>query len=331
MILRLLCIANPPAYAQAQTDIPLSYAQLAAHPEIELFHANTTAMMQPGPTLAATHVPSGFAPDDFGDLHRQPTAPLPLDAFDLAFCRTLKPFPPGYLAHLKTKTSSLRFVNHPAGIERQLEPSFVLDVAACWMPPTIVPRDASEAAAFLAKHQTVVAKRSNSCGGRGVYRVSHEGGFRTDNILEGEQSFANIEALYDKLTENRTLTVLLMRYLPRVTEGDRRIVVVDGEIYGAYLRRSLEGHWVQNLSMGARTERIPVSEQERDLVDATSRVYQDHGIHVLGYDLLQDDDGTWKVSEINAGNIGGLFRLEQMGVEGVTDRFVQWLQKLAHA
>ena len=44
-----------------------------------------------------------------------------------------------------------------------------------------------------------------------------------------------------------------------------------------------------------------------------------------GYDLLQNDSGSWTISEINAGNIGGLFRIEYLGVPGVTDRFVAWL------
>jgi len=49
------------------------------------------------------------------------------------------------------------------------------------------------------------------------------------------------------------------------------------------------------------------------------------GIHILGYDLLQEDNGSWTLSKINAGNIGGLFRIEHLGVPAVTDRFVAWL------
>jgi hypothetical protein len=47
---------------------------------------------------------------------------------------------------------------------------------------------------------------------------------------------------------------------------------------------------------------------------------------VPGYELLRDDNSDWKISEINAGNIGGLLRIEHLGVAGVTDRFVAWLQ-----
>ena len=108
-------------------------------------------------------------------------------------------------------------------------------------------------------------------------------------------------------------------------------MAVDGEVYGAYLRRSADGHWVQNLSMGGTATPAHCGELERRLVQATSPHYARHGIHILGYDLLRDDDGQWTISEINAGNIGGLFRLEQMGAGPITDRFVRWLHRFAGA
>ena len=47
--------------------------------------------------------------------------------------------------------------------------------------------------------------------------------------------------------------------------------------------------------------------------------------------VIQDDDGVWRVSEINAGNVGGIFRLEELGITGVTDRFVGWLHRFVDA
>ena len=71
---------------------------------------------------------------------------------------------------------------------------------------------------------------------------------------------------------------------------------------------------------------MPVTEEDRLMVDATAPYYQQVGIRLLGYDLLLDNSGAWKISEINAGNIGGLFRLEYLGVKGVSDRFVDMLR-----
>ena len=307
----------------------MSYARLAGHPEVELFHADTHSLPRPGDQIDAAPVEAGFVPEEFGGLSERPTTPVGADYFDVALCRTLKPFPEGYIARLKEWSRTFMFVNHPAGIERQLHQQFFVEAAGGFMPPSALTADASVASQFLERHQTIVAKRSNSCGGRGVFKVFREdsGEFATDNVVEGTMSFGSFAELFEHVSLSPTDPVLLVRYLPRVTEGDKRIIVVDGEIFGAYVRKSTQGHWVQNVSFGASCELVSVADEEREIVARTCGPYRDAGIHLLGYDLLHDDDGAWKVSEINAGNIGGIFRLEEMGVEGVTNRFVRWLHE----
>ncbi len=329
--MKLLCIANPPAYEHATTDIPLSYERLAAHPEIELFHADTAAMMVSGQSIDIVPIPPGFTADEFGQLPKQRPTRMPADAFHIAFCRTLKPFPDGYLTRLLQWSQSVPFVNNPAGIARQLDVGFLLEAASAFTPPTRVTKDESVAQSFLNTHGTIVVKHSNSCGGRGVYKVSTttQGAWVTDNVIEQMRVFLSFSDCFHHLSRGGTEAVLLMRYLPRVIEGDKRIVVMDGDIFGAFLRRSPTGHWIQNVSFGSSCDIVPVTDADRGLVSATAPYYCDAGIRLLGYDLLLDDDGSWKVSEINAGNIGGVFRLESMGVLGTTNRFVEKLQTIA--
>ena len=112
--------------------------------------------------------------------------------------------------------------------------------------------------------------------------------------------------MFSHITKSSSEHILLMAYLPRVTEGDRRIVVMGGEIFGTNNRRSKSGHWIQNMSFGSTYELMTVTDEDRRLMEATASYYQQAGIRLLGYDLLLDNNGTWKVSEINAGNIGGL-------------------------
>lgn len=327
--MRLLCIANPDAYQGTVTDVPLSYARLAAHPDIELFHADTRDMLASGQRIRATRVAAGFMPHEFGELSRRRFEKFEPDHFDVAFCRTLKPFPDGYLERLERWSEKLAFVNDPAGIQQQLQPEFFLTAAAKFTPPTIITTDEAEASGFLQRHGTVVAKRANSCGGRGVFRISQapKGPLLMDNIVEGSRAFDDFSPLFAYLTRNGAESLLVMRYLPRVIEGDKRIVVVDGEIFGAYLRTSPNHHWVQNVSFGGGCELVPVEPADQRIVAATCGHYREAGIHILGYDLLRADDGDRQISEINAGNIGGLFRIEYLGVAGVTDRFVDWLHE----
>lgn len=326
--MKLLCIANPGAYELAITDVPLSYQYLAAHPDTQLFHTDTSAMMEAGHSIMAVRIQPGFTADEFLQITARAATPMPPSAFDIAFCRTLKPFPSGYLAALSGWSQRTQFVNHPDGITRQLDVGFLLEAASDFTPPALVTRQPDVAHRFLKDHGTVVIKRSNSCGGRGVYKVStkSQGKYTTDNVIEKSRYFDCFSDCFQHITQNCSDSVLVMRYLHRVTEGDKRIVVMDGEIFGAYLRRSKEGHWIQNVSFGSSCEGVSVSEEDRAIVAATAPYYQSVGIRLLGYDLLRDDDGSWKVSEINAGNIGGLFRLESMGITGATARFVKKLQ-----
>jgi len=327
-MMKILCIANPKAYQQAITDVPLSYARLAAHPDVELYHAETETMMDSGKSIKAVPVHAGFMPDEFGKLSGRETVKREADDFDIAFCRTLKPFPSGYLDRLTQWSRYVPFVNDPSGIARQLDVGFLLKAADQYTPPVVVTSEQDIAQRFLNEHGTMVVKQSNSCGGRGVYKVSRDSkdGFVTDNVMEGSRTFYSFSGMFLYVTKGSSEPVLLMSYLPRVTEGDRRLVVMDGEIFGTYIRRSKSGHWVQNVSFGSTCDLMPVTEEDRLLVEATAPYYQQAGIRLLGYDLLLDDNGTWKISEINAGNIGGLFRLEYLGVKGVSDRFIDKLR-----
>lgn len=326
-MIKLLCIANPQAYQHTVTDIPLSYARLAAHPDVKLYHTDTMTMMQPSPWLDVVPIHSGFLPDEFEQLPTHEHSRMKIEDFDIAFCRTLKPFPIGYLDRLNHWSQLVSFVNNPYGIARQLDVGFLLKAAGQFTPPALVTNKQDIAQRFLNKYGTIVVKRPNSCGGRGVYKVSidTQGDFITDNVMEDPQAFHSFAETFRYVTENPLEKVLLMSYLPRVTEGDRRIVVMDGQILGTYVRRSKSGHWVQNLSFGSTCELMPVTKEDHHLVNTTAPYYSQEGIRLLGYDLLLDNSGTWKISEINAGNIGGLFRLESLGVQEAPDRFVNQL------
>ena len=327
-MMKILCIANPNVYQHAITDVPLSYARLAAHPDVELYHAETETMMEPGPSLNVIPIHAGFMPDEFGTLPTRDPVRMKAKDFDIAFCRTLKPFPIGYLDQLSQWSHDVPFVNDPSGIARQLDVGFLLETASQFTPPALVTNKQDIAQGFLNEHGMMVVKQSNSCGGRGVYKVSTEnhGAFVTDNVMETPRTFHSFSEMFLHVTKGSSEHILLMSYLPRVTEGDRRIVVMDGETFGTYIRRSKSGHWVQNVSFGSTCELMPVTEEDRRMVEATAPYYQQAGIRLLGYDLLLDNSGTWKISEINAGNIGGLFRLEYLGIKGVTDRFVDRLR-----
>ncbi|MEL7010970.1 MAG: YheC/YheD family protein [Cyanobacteria bacterium J06648_1] len=323
-----LILSNPQPYRDRFGDVPAFYRHLAQDKRINLFHCNSNQVLDPGAVseVRATAVKDDLPYDEFLKLNYLPQNTFTLEQFDLAFCRALKPFAAGYLERLSDWEKRLLFVNSPRHKQEQIEADFLLKVASAWIPDTIVTLDYDTAWDFWLKHQTVIAKQVNSCGGRGVYKIWYEDNmFQVDNFQRGQYSASCFTQVWKYLTDETDAPLQLVRYLRQVNQGDKRIVVVDGEIYGAYLRRSKSGHWVNNVSGDGECRLAEITDSEREAIASTVGAYRARGLHTLGYDFLLDDDGVWRISEINAGNIGGFARLEQLTQTPVMARFVDWL------
>lgn len=306
-------------------DVPTLYQHFARDPRIEFFHVPIEAVVA-ADLVEVVAVPEALTYAGFLSLDQQPRQQISLADVDLVFCRRLKPFPEGYLDLLSHWAKSTRFLNNPADKAEQIQPDFLQKVAGSYLPDTLVTSNLAEATAFFEQHRTIVAKRANSCGGRGVFKIWYEHrSFWIDNSLTGTRSFETLAQLLQYLQGNDPEPLQFVRYLNNVAAGDKRIVVVDGEIYGAYIRRSKSGYWVNNVSVDGECELAEISAAEREAIEMTVGLYCDRNLHTLGYDFLLDDDGTWKISEINVGNIGGFARLEALSGERVCDRFVDWI------
>ncbi|NER39047.1 MAG: hypothetical protein F6J93_34695 [Oscillatoria sp. SIO1A7] len=327
--MKLLTICNPRSYDKPLLDIPIFYQRLAAHPRVDFFHLPTDRVLdprKPEDKIPVAPVRGELTYEAFLDLNELAKPERRLDQFDLVFCRTLKPFPQGYLDRLSSWEPQIKFVNSPTNKKEQIEPDFLLKVAAPFLPETIVTSDWQKAQSFFEAHGTIVAKQYNSCGGRGVFKIWYQNGcFQIDNLLAGTREFANFSAAMPYLQGGSNKPVQFIRYLKRVNEGDKRIVVVDGEIYGAYIRRSKSGHWVNNVSGDGESFLAEIAPEEREAIEGTVEHYRSRGLLTLGYDFLMDEGGTWRISEINAGNVGGFARLELLSQQPVMERLISWL------
>lgn len=331
--MKFLAICDPSRYDRQPLDVPTFYLQLARDRATEFHHIPAPHVFQP----ATAHTPINVAVaddivtyEDFLELGEHVHHPITLSELDLVFCRTLKPFPAGYLKQLQQWERFVPFVNSPTGKAQQLQPDFLLKVAPDYIPESIATADISKALAFFEQHQIIVAKQANSCGGRGVFKIEYrDRAFVVDHFSQGERTFTTFAAVMDYIQRAPGEEVILMSYLAGVTAGDKRIVVVDGEIYGAYVRRSQSGHWINNVSGDGECELAEITAGEREAIAATVGYYQRLGLHTLGYDFLQDGQGNWRISEINAGNIGGFARLEILTGQPVMAKFFSWLHEFA--
>ena len=324
--MRLLCICHPEAYTRPDLEVPIFYQRLVQDPRVECFHVPVEQVVADPVQVRVASVLSPLSYETFLNLDAQAQTVMTLGTADLVFCRTLKPFPPGYLERLHTWTHQVRIVNDPMGILAQIHPDFLSKVAGSLIPEMVVTHDPAIAAAFLEQHQVIVAKRSNSCGGRGVFKIwTQDHKFVVDNWVRGLQQFQTMAQVMAAIQVDPSERLQLMRYLRTVDAGDKRVLVVDGEIYGAYLRKSRSGHWVNNVSADGESSLATVTDEERSVIAQTVEHYRNLGLYTLGYDFLMDEEGIWRISEINAGNIGGFVRLEMLTGEPVCDRLITWL------
>jgi len=324
--MNIVFICDPERYPHADNDIPVCYKAAARDPKIDLFHLPVAGVTGADQVEVVPVETGELSHDAFLNLNAAPRRVMPVTDVDVMFCRTLKPFPEGHLDRLGLWIGKTKFLNNPLNKKIQISAGFLSGLAPNFTPETIVTGEASELDAYLARHETVVAKRPNSTNGLGVYKVWRDGGaYWTDHVHEGVHEFPDARAMLDYVCGDWD-AVELVRFLPRVTAGDKRVVVVDGEIYGAYIRRSASGHWVHNVSSSdSMCYPAEVSDFERQAVAETVPLYRDYGFYTLGYDFLMNDDGRWLISEINVGNIGGIARLEQLTGDSFMNRFLDWI------
>ncbi|MEL6856228.1 MAG: YheC/YheD family protein [Cyanobacteria bacterium J06607_13] len=325
--MKLLSICDPTRYDRPPLDVPTFYQHLARDSRVTLYHMPAPQVLNTAlPTVEVFPAAGELTYGDFVTLGEGTPVRASLAEMDVVFCRTLKPFSDGYLDALTRWESLTRFVNRPSGKQVQMRSDFLPAVARDYMPETVVTNDCRVAIEFFEAHQTIVAKRANSCGGRGVFKIWYEGGvYCVDNVLTGVGTFAQFSDVMRFLRLGQQAPIQFCRFLARTDQGDKRVVVVDGEIYGSYIRRSKSGHWVNNVSRDGLCQLAPIGDDERAAIAHTVHHYQSLGLHTLGYDFLMDNDGTWRISEINAGNIGGFARLELLTGEPVMDRLLDWL------
>ncbi|MBX9813644.1 MAG: glutathione synthase, partial [Sphingomonas sp.] len=143
------------------------------------------------------------------------------DEADVVLMRQDPPFDLGYITatHLLERIADRTLVvNDPASVRNAPEKVFVLDYAR-FMPPTLVTRSLADARAFLAEHGEVVVKPLHGNGGKAIFRVGADG--------------ANLSALIELFNQTWREPHMVQAFLPEVVQGDKRIVLVDGEVAGA--------------------------------------------------------------------------------------------------
>lgn len=140
------------------------------------------------------------------------------------------------------------------------------------LPPTLMTRDAAMLAAFLARMGRIVVKPLDDCSGRGIVAVARDD--------------PEAPALLERATVSRTRFVQAQRYLPEIAQGDKRVLLLGGEILGWVRRVPAAGDFRSNVNAGGHCEACELGESDRIICERLGAWLRQEDIHFAGVDLV---------------------------------------------
>ena len=218
--------------------------------------------------------------------------------FDAVWLRLPRPIPEGFFSFLTTHIDEHRILNRPSGVREVGNKSFLVNFPGL-IPPSRWVRTVEEIWTFHERFP-IVLKPLENYGGRGVVKL------RRGYIYEGRNQIPlrdYLPVIEEQLSRGGYLA---MKFMKNVHQGDKRIVVVNGEIVGAALRMPPKGSWICNAAQGGMAVFSMPDEHERRMVHQLNHSLIPRGIAMYGIDTLVGDDGRRVLSEINALSIGGV-------------------------
>ena len=214
---------------------------------------------------------------------------------DAVLMRQDPPFDLGYITatHLLERIQDETLVvNDPAAVRNAPEKVWVLDFAR-FMPPTLLTRALGAAREFASKHGEVVIKPLHGNAGKAVFKVGRDG--------------ANLAPLMELFNATYREPHVLQTFLPEVAEGDKRIVLVDGEVAGAINRRPAKGDIRSNLAAGGTAEATDLTDTEQEICAALGPELKRRGLLFVGIDVI---GGKW-LTEINVTSPTGIVAIDK--------------------
>ncbi len=217
--------------------------------------------------------------DDPGDWYSLgPAAARPLADIDVLLMRTDPPVDANYLHDSiilgLAQAEGVLVLNDPQGLRDLNEKLAALLFPQC-CPPTIVSRDGASLRAFVAQQQHCVLKPLDGMGGRSIFQVRDRD--------------PNVNVIIETLTGNGKHLAMAQRYLPEIRDGDKRILLVDGEPVPYCLARIPQGDEFRgNLAAGGRGEGRPLSDRDRWIAAQVGPEMRRRGMLFVGLDVIGD-------------------------------------------
>ncbi|KQB96897.1 glutathione synthetase [Loktanella sp. 1ANDIMAR09] len=232
-----------------------------------------------------------------------------LSEFDVVWLRQDPPFDMSYITtthildmiHPKTLV-----VNDPFWVRNYPEKLLVLNFPDL-TPPTMIARDLETLKRFRAQYGDVILKPLYGNGGAGVFKMKG-----------GDSNLASLHELFSGINRE---PLIMQQFLPDVSKGDKRVILVDGEPVGAINRVPAAGETRSNMHVGGRPEKVELTDRDREICARIGPLLREKGQIFVGIDVI----GKW-LTEINVTSPTGIQELERFDGVNIAEKIWQAIE-----
>jgi len=234
-----------------------------------------------------------------------PLETLDLSTMDVIWLRQDPPFDMGYITSthlLDLLKDQVLVVNDPFWVRNYPEKLLMLQFPDL-IPPTMIARDLETLKTFRERHNDVIVKPLYGNGGAGVFRLTPDD--------------RNLNSLHELFTGINREPLIIQKFLPDVSNGDKRVILIDGEPVGAINRVPAAGETRSNMHVGGRPEKVGLTERDLEICAAIGPLLREKGQIFVGIDVIGD-----YLTEINVTSPTGIQELERF--DGTNAALKMW-------
>jgi len=239
------------------------------------------------------------------------TTRLSQDDIHAVFIRPDPPFDEQYLMNtwaLDHLPKHIAVINSPTGIRTVNEKVWVARFKNI-TPATVISANQKDLLDFIAKHKNVIAKPTNAFGGKNVFHI--------------ENGSTNTKVILETLTDCYNKAIVMQKYVPEAKKGDKRILLLNGNILGAMLRMHGEGEHRNNLFAGGTPMPAKITANDKKIVGVLKPHLQKLGLYLVGIDILGD-----YLIEVNVTSPTCLQEINRLYDMKLEEKIIDFVEKL---
>ncbi|WP_114388890.1 glutathione synthase [Notoacmeibacter marinus] len=285
-------------------DTTFALGLAAQQREYELWHYEPDAMSLDEGRLLACAQPLVLRDEEGDHFDLGEEKRIDLADMDAILLRQDPPFDMNYITttHLLERIHpDTLVVNDPAWVRNSPEKIFVADFPDL-MPETLITRDRKAVLDFRKRHGDIILKPLYGNGGAGIFHLRHD-----------DRNLTSLIELFEQMSRE---PYIVQRYLPAVRQGDKRIILIEGDPVGAINRVPAETDSRSNMHVGGRAEPIELTDRDREICERIGPSLRERGFTLVGIDVIGD-----VLTEINVTSPTGIREVKRFGGQDIAELF----------